>query len=271
MCIDLHVHTKRCHHAEMDLEDYIIEAISKNIEILGFAEHAPLPYNLNRRLSTEEAISYVEDIEKLKNKYQNQIKILCGFEIDYMEQYDKEIRLFIENIKADYFLGSIHFLLFEDKIYQIWDYNDIYNNKKLQKEYFRLMTKAIKSNYFHSISHPDLILRTGIDQSELINNFKEIFVLLVDNDVGYEINGSGISKTKYSNDAKMMVRGGYLSKEILTYASKFGVWFTIGSDAHKIIDLGQGLNEILEFAAQNRLRIYYFDKGNKINYELINY
>jgi len=35
MLIDTHIHTKRCHHAEGDLEDYIIEAIKKGIKIIG--------------------------------------------------------------------------------------------------------------------------------------------------------------------------------------------------------------------------------------------
>ena len=42
MLIDAHVHTKRCHHAENDLEDYIKEAIKTCIKVIGFSEILPV-------------------------------------------------------------------------------------------------------------------------------------------------------------------------------------------------------------------------------------
>ena len=40
--IDLHNHTYLCNHADGSMEEYVLEAISQNINIFGFSEHAPM-------------------------------------------------------------------------------------------------------------------------------------------------------------------------------------------------------------------------------------
>jgi histidinol-phosphatase (PHP family) len=265
MYIDLHVHTKRCHHAEGDLEDYIKEAIKNKIKIIGFSEHAPLPFDLDKRLSLEEAKKYVQDVENLKIKYEGQIKILCGFEVDYLEQFEDQIREFVESINTDFFLGSIHFINKNNKIAKIWDYKEVFNNKNIQEEYFNSMIKAIETGLFDSISHPDLIFRSGLTEENLKQQFNKIFKILSKNNVNYEINCSGFFKTKYSNKKDKMTPGGFLSKLNILEASKLGVRFTIGSDAHKIQDLGKGIDKMLDFARENKLLIDCFEKGRRIN------
>lgn len=265
MCIDLHVHTKRCHHAEGDLEDYVKEAIKNKIKIIGFSEHAPLPFDLNKRLSLKEAKRYVQDIENLKIRYKGQIKILCGFEVDYLKQFEDQIREFVESIEADFFLGGIHFINKNDKIVEIWNYKEVFNNKDIQEEYFNSMIKAIETGLFNSISHPDLIFRSGLTEENLKQQFNKIFKILSKNNVNYEINCSGLFKTQYSNDKNEMINKGFLSKLNLIEASKLGVRFTIGSDCHKIQDLGKGIDEMLYFAKANKLLIDYFEEGRRID------
>lgn len=261
----MHIHTKRCHHAEGDLEDYIGEAIKNKIKIIGFSEHAPLPINLEKRLSLKEAEKYVRDIDDLKIKYAQQIKILCGFEVDYLEQFEYQIREFVKSIKADFFLGGIHFINKNNKITEIWDYNEIFNDKNIQEEYFNSMIKAIKTGLFNSISHPDLIFRSGLAEKDLMPQFRRIFKTLLKNNVDYEINCSGLFKDKYSDDRGCMVEGRFLNKSNLFEASKLGVRFTIGSDAHKTQDLGKGIDKMLKFARENELLIDYFENGGRIN------
>jgi len=264
MLIDTHVHTKRCKHADGDLEDYVNEAIKKNIKILCFTEHAPLDLDPDKRLSLEESKKYIEDIKKLKLKYEGKIKILIGFEIDYMEQFEDEIREFINSTKADFYLGSIHFIPFNKQVYTIWDYENIISNKDLLKEYFRLMKKAINTRLFQSISHPDLILRTGIKEENLLDEFKYIVEELAKNNVCYEINCSGLFKTKYNQNTNQMENGEFLGKKYLHLASNNGVSFTIGSDAHKVKDIGKGVIKMFDYSRNNNFKLCYFEDKEKI-------
>ena len=39
-----HTHTKRCRHAVGEDEEYVKAAIAAGVEILGFADHAPMIY-----------------------------------------------------------------------------------------------------------------------------------------------------------------------------------------------------------------------------------
>ncbi len=263
MLIDTHIHTKRCHHAEGDLEDYIIEAIKKGIKIIGFSEHAPLHFDLDKRLTQEESIKYLKDINRLKMKYKNKIKILAGFEIDYIEGYETQIKDFIDKTNADFYLGSIHFISLNEKIFTIWDYKEIQHNKILQHEYFRLMIKAIKTKLFNSISHPDLIFRAGFNEISFRKNFEQIFKELVKNNVCYEINCSGMFKTKYNPQTDTMDVGGFFNKKNLFKASKLDVQFTIGSDAHKIEDCGKGIKELTELVKLNKLKVVFFKNCKK--------
>jgi histidinol-phosphatase (PHP family) len=163
-----------CHHAEGDLEDYIIEAIKKGLKVICFTEHAPLDFDKDKRLSENEVQDYIKDINKFKKKYANKINILIGLEIDYLEDYEEKINKIIGETDADFYLGSIHFIPYCGDIYSVWDYEIILSNEELQNEYFRLMIKAINSKLFDSISHPDLIFRAGFDDNKFIDKFKEI-------------------------------------------------------------------------------------------------
>jgi len=263
MLIDTHIHTKRCHHAEGDLEDYIIAAIQRGLKIICFTEHAPLHFDLDKRLSQDESKKYIDDLEELKNKYNDKIEILIGFEIDYIEEYEEKIKDFIEKTNVDFYLGSIHFIPFEKKLFSVWDYEDIYSNPELQNEYFRLMLKAIRSDLFDSISHPDLIYRSGFKEDCFKDKFKEIARELKMRGTCYEINCSNMFKTKFNPKENKMEKISFLNMNNIDLVSKQSVLFTIGSDSHKIDELGRGMEELLKVAKEKGYKIVYFKNREK--------
>ena len=73
-----HTHTKRCGHATGEDEDYIQFAIENGYEELGFSDHIS---HTNFQQNEE----YIQKITALKEKYKDQIKILLGFECEYVE------------------------------------------------------------------------------------------------------------------------------------------------------------------------------------------
>jgi len=107
MRIDLHNHTSRCNHAEGTIDEYIERAIELGIDIYGFSEHAPMDFDSHYRLDFDEMQDYTNDILNLKKKYQNEIEILLGYEVDYLKGHMDERVL---NANVDYLIGSVHFL-----------------------------------------------------------------------------------------------------------------------------------------------------------------
>ena len=84
MRIDIHNHTTRCNHAEGTIEEYVQKAIELGIDVYGFSEHAPMDFDPGYRLAFEEMDAYRKDILNAKEKYQDKIDILFGYEVDYL-------------------------------------------------------------------------------------------------------------------------------------------------------------------------------------------
>lgn len=109
-----HAHTWRCQHAYDTEREYIEAAISMGIEIFGFSDHVPCPYQdgyvSNIRMTMKQAPEYVETIRRLEAEYRDQIKIYAGFEAEYVpEFYEEQMRMF-RNLGCDYMIMGQHFL-----------------------------------------------------------------------------------------------------------------------------------------------------------------
>ena len=71
MRVDIHNHTKRCNHAEGEIEDYIKRAIELNIDIYGFSEHAPMYFDQKYRLNFDEMSIYEDEIIYMQKNIKN--------------------------------------------------------------------------------------------------------------------------------------------------------------------------------------------------------
>ena len=99
MKANYHTHLKLCGHAIVMREDYVEVAIESGYKVLGISDHGPIKpefkspedfkYNwLDRQMTYEDFKNiYLPDVLKVKEKYQNQIKILTGLEIEYLPQF----------------------------------------------------------------------------------------------------------------------------------------------------------------------------------------
>lgn len=91
-------------------EDFIKFAISHGFRAYGFSSHSPLPFETFWNMSKDDMPDYLTEIERLKNKYDGQLEIYVGLEIDYLDTtYNASIPYF-RQLPLDYRIGSIHFL-----------------------------------------------------------------------------------------------------------------------------------------------------------------
>lgn len=103
-----HTHTKRCGHATGEDEDYIQFAIENGYEELGFSDHIS---HTNFQQNEE----YIQKITALKEKYKDQIKILLGFECEYVESMLPYYQKLLEEKKWIIFFLAIIMLIFKIK------------------------------------------------------------------------------------------------------------------------------------------------------------
>lgn len=91
-------------------EDFVKFAIAHGFSAYGFSSHSPLPFETFWNMSKEDMPEYLQEIERLKWKYKDQIELYVGLEVDYLDEtYNASIPYFQE-LPLDYRIGSIHFL-----------------------------------------------------------------------------------------------------------------------------------------------------------------
>lgn len=107
---DFHCHTTFA-DGNHSPEEMVLGAIERGIKVLGISEHAFVPFDPDCCLSLETTKHYRSEMERLKEKYQNQIQLLCGIEMDYYSEDDADF--------YDYVIGSVHYLKVKGETYSV--------------------------------------------------------------------------------------------------------------------------------------------------------
>ncbi len=257
MRVDLHNHTPLCNHATGTPYEYVKEAVNKNIDIYGFADHAPMEFDYKYRMSFDKMDEYEEMINSLKDEFKD-IKILVGYEVDFTPFVDERVL----KRDVDYLIGSVHFLDnwgFDNpeflKEWQQRDIDDVY------KEYFKNVLDMVKSGLFQIVGHLDLIKVFGFrPKSSIIDYVYPVIKEIKKSGMVVEVNSAGLRK-----DVKEV----YPSKEILEIIFDENIDITTSSDAHSIKQVGYRLDEV-----ENTLKsigfkeVSYFEKKSKIKVDL---
>ena len=114
MKTNYHTHTTRCMHAVGSDEEYVLSAIKGGFQILGFSDHTPWKYRTDyvadMRMLPEELPGYIESLQHLREKYQEQIRIKIGLECEYFPDYIPWLKEQIKQYRLDYIIfGTHHF------------------------------------------------------------------------------------------------------------------------------------------------------------------
>jgi histidinol-phosphatase (PHP family) len=233
-----------CGHAQGTPEEYILTAIKKGISEFGFSDHAPLPEDLREgiTMAPHETETYINMIAELTKKYDSQITIRTGFEVDF-PLYDSFDLKYLKDERIDFIIGACHFIsqynmdivtgmstskLSEtewafDNPYSISEF-DKHNIDNLYHVYYTIIYEAVNSQIFNIIAHFDLMKKFGYRPKK---DFKPIIQKIAQNmskyDIAAEINTSGLLKP---------VKEIYPSQDIIGIFFDNNVPITLGSDSH---------------------------------------
>jgi len=230
MRIDLHNHTTRCNHATGTVDAYIKKAIALGIDIYGFSEHAPMDFDENYRLGFEEMDAYTADILRAKETYKDEISILLGYEVDWLQGHMDERVL---TAKVDYLIGSVHFL---DK----WGFDNPEfigewkekNTDEIWRAYFEATQAMANSGKFDIVGHFDLIkVFKFMPKQDIRILAKEALRTIKKSNMVLEINTAGLRKP---------IAEIYPSSTLLQEAYAFDIPITFSSDAHDVSHIGAG-------------------------------
>jgi histidinol-phosphatase (PHP family) len=257
MRVDLHNHTVLCNHAEGTTDEYIQRAIELGIDVYGFSEHAPMKnFEDGYRLTIDKKEFYENSINELKEKYSKDIKILLGYEVDFIE--GDYLLDEIINSNVDYLIGSVHYL--GDWGFDNPEYIGAYKNKDIDKiweEYFHAINLMAKSGKFDTVGHMDLIKVFNFLPKKDVKAFaKDALESIKKSGMAVEINAAGIRKP---------VKEQYPSKSILELVYELDIPITFSSDAHSVEQVGFEYENMKNLAKEiGFTKCAYFEKRDMI-------
>lgn len=237
MFIDLHNHTTLCNHATGTIEEYIQTAIAQKIDIFGFSDHAPMNFD-TYRMHLDEMENYEREVLHVKEKYAHQIKILLGYEVDFLKGYMEEKVL---NRKVDYLIGSVHYL-------GNWGFDNPefigeYTHKNIDEvwqTYFDAIENMAKSKLFDIVGHLDLIkVFNYLPKKDVRLLAKKAMHAIKDANMVVEINAAGLRKP---------IGEVYPSPLLMEIMAELDIPITFGSDSHAIEHIGFQKESIRTYA-----------------------
>lgn len=102
-----HSHSHFC-DGRAPMEEFIKEAVKEGFLAYGISSHAPLPFQTSWTLEQEKVPAYLTEIELLKKKYEGQIELYAGMEIDYLNEEQNAAIDYFQEMPLDYRIGSVH-------------------------------------------------------------------------------------------------------------------------------------------------------------------
>ncbi|MDO7253702.1 histidinol-phosphatase [Helicobacter cappadocius] len=239
MRVDIHNHTILCNHAHGSVDEYIKRAIELGIDIYGFSCHSPMKFDPKYRMRLEELDIYYKMIKNAQKTYGNKIQILCGLEVDFIDNRQDLIEQKILDYPFDYLVGSIHFL--DEWGFDNPEFIGEYVKKDMEecwRKYLQAITHMAQTKLFQIVGHFDLLKIFGHTPNiKSYNLIKKALQTIKDTQMVLEINSAGLRKP---------VKEQYPSVNILEIAKTLEIPITFGSDAHSVDQVGYGYKECLE-------------------------
>ena len=238
---NFHTHTQRCLHASGDEEDYVIEAVKRDVEQLGFSDHAPFPdKDFGLRMQFAELGDYLDTIGRLNEKYSN-IQLFKGLEIEYHPVYDDYYRQLFDVYKLDYLILGEHMYTMPDG-----DIKNIYfaQSTKDYLDYAKGICDGIKTGLFNIIAHPDLMFMNKFAWDDNCKRASEMIIGSAEKyNIVLEFNANGYRRGKviYPDGERYQ----YPDVRFWNMVRDTNIRVIIGSDCH---EPHQVFDEKFEFA-----------------------
>lgn len=262
---DCHTHSEWSFDGCEKIDDMCEQAIELGINVLTITDHCEVNgWNTPDDSEFGDFSKLIpESIKHLKEsqiKYANQLKLLRGIELGQAVQDLKSADIALSLDDFDFVLASVHNVRNERDFY--WLEYTPESAKDLLYTYFNEVLEVVKWNKFDSLSHLTYPIRyiTGvhkinIDINEYLPIIDKIFNELIKNGKAIEVNTSGLRQ-----EIGVTMPDEFL---LTRYYSLGGRLVTIGSDAHKIADLGKGIKETLHLLKKIGFDNYYYFEKHK--------
>lgn len=242
---DTHVHTTFSPDSVMKTSEILLRS---NAEGFGVTITDHFEFTVEPGIYTFDSQKYFEQLTPFRSD-----KLLIGVEMGLNLFCQEEILNFVKDYPFDYLLGSIHSVeeveVYEDNYFQGLRMKEAYS------KYLAYVLNCLKAfPFINSLAHFDFITRYApytektMKYGEFADVLDEIFILLAQREAALEINLKGYQSKFLNNYTRVFKR----------FKELGGKYVTVGTDAHRITDLGRNLKTGYELAKYCSLRPVYF-------------
>lgn len=248
---DYHSHTDYSDDSNTPMEAMVQAAIAKGIKELAITDHYDPDYPDKEFPFDIDFNAYWEDLMTYSEQYGDSIKIVQGIEIGIQKGDTLEkCREAANAYSYDFIIGSFH--CFKGLDLYTTDYTKLEEKRVLPDFYEEMYHCLSQYTDYDVIGHFNVIdryLPFAIDYTTSMDIIEAILKLIIDQGKGLEINTSSYrykmgDRTTPSHDILKMYKD--LGGEILT----------LGSDAHKVEDMGRDLDKAHTLAEKHGFRYF---------------
>jgi histidinol-phosphatase (PHP family) len=237
---DYHMHSSFSEDGDDTPESMCRRAIVLGIPEIGFTEHWDVgPFEANPRYFKPEPW-YVE-LERLRSLFQEQLVIRAGIEIAEPHLYPHETREVLQRAPFDYVIGSVHFVgenfIFDGEYFRNHTANQIYGS------YFAELGRMVRTADIDIVAHFDIAARTGIpifgyDPARYEETIRSVLKTCIERNLALDVNAGGLRKPARNLMPDPLILAWYMEMG--------GQRLTLGSDAHRLPEVGLHLEKAIE-------------------------
>jgi len=234
--IDYHVHSNLSVDAHDSVDAMCERAVAIGLTEIVFTEH----YDTDPADEGHGFYDYEKSrvaVERMQDRFGDRLLVKLGIEVDYQTVYEAEIEELLAGKQYDYVLGARHWEA--DRLIGC-DYFDGRTEDEAYGRYFETVPALVETGLFDVLAHIDLVKRDGterygtFDLEKWMPYIEPILQQLVETGMGLEINTSGVRQPP---------REPYPGLAVLKrYRELGGRILTVGSDSHRVEQLGVGLD-----------------------------
>lgn len=245
---NFHTHTTYC-DGKHSAEEMVLSAIENGMHALGFSTHSYTSRDLTYCIRKEKIEAYKNEINALKEKYKDKIRIYCGSELDTISDMDRD--------GFDYFLGAVHYIDVDGTLLTVDGSGD--EQKRDADKYFGGDMIAYAEAYYEMtkkiadmpevgfIAHFDLVTKFNenyelFDEKDprYVKAWQDAALHLIKMGIPFEINTGAIPRGARKTP--------YPRREIADFIKENGGKFIMTSDCHH--------KDCLLFAFEDADKIY---------------
>jgi len=245
---DGHVHTRLCHHAVGEMEEYARAALERGLAEIVFLEHLEegIRYRQLNWLTEEDFDYYQAEGRRLQALYTGRIRIKLGVEVGYNPRVVAKIRERLAARHWDRIGISYHYMPLDDQdedLNMLTRVEDVierarrYGTERILDKYFADLLDAVRLLPGTVLCHLDAALRyvgTPSLSEKQMTTVDTLLRLVKEKGMALEVNTSGLA-----------IRGeAFPQMALLQKAVALGIPLVAGSDAHSPEQVGRFFQEL---------------------------